>query len=231
MLNLNRKSDLSTWIRDQGFNYLVIKTQDGERVGTIEHDNIDTFTNSVAAWLDNMPGTYELRFKKGKTDRYDYAALWKPGQDGAGILNGLSDPASLKSQILAELKAEQEREAEREELNRLKTINGQLGAVFETVLPGLIQYAAKYFNGGQNAPAANLQGIDIDNLPQDQQDITERAIGRLLRHVSPDFLMSLANYVEQHPDIVIMVGQLIGHQEAPDFSVKKNQTNDQNNTE
>lgn len=217
MLRISDQNKLTDYITDQGFTRVTAKTMDDTQVLNVVHNNAKELAEGLNDWLNRFNGTYILNFRVKENSPVFFGVKWEPDQTASGaLLNGTpGDYDSIRRQIIADIKAEQAREAEREELNRLKTINGQLGAVLETVLPGLIQAAAKYFGGpAMAAPAANLQGINLDELPEKEQEITELAVSRLLRQVSPQFLLSLANYTEQHPDIVPVVAQMIGHNET-----------------
>lgn len=223
MLRISTYDKLSDYINDQGFKRVRGYTLDDSQVLNILAKDPSELAGGLADWLKRFNGVYVLKFKQNDTSPVDFTVKWEPDQQGAASLlqGGPADAASIKAQVLAELKAEAEREAEREELERLKTINGQFTTALGAILPGVLDMLQKRFMPGMSA--ANLQGITVDDLPQHEQDVTTVAVNRLLQHVSPAFMNSLANYVDHNPAIIPTVAAMIGHQEPEPQPEPENQ--------
>lgn len=212
MLRISESAKLTDYITDQGFTRVTAKTMDDTQVMNVVHANSKELAEGLIGWLNRFNGVYILHFRQKDNSPVYFGVKWEPDQTGTGaVLNGTgADIGTIKAEIMAQLKADQERQEERDELERLKTINGQLGLLAQTVLPAILN---KFFPQNMAGPAANLQGITPDTLPDEQQQILEVAVNRLLQQVSPAFLNSLANYVENNPAIVPTVAAMIGHQE------------------
>lgn len=214
MFTFSTYPDLKRHVIDSGFTVAKLETLDGAVFTQLEAENPQQLADLLESNLNHYRGVFTLRFRRHKTDNVPWAAQWQPNQqpNGTGsVLNGPVDEAGIEARVMARLKAEAAREAEREELERLRSINGQFSAALGTILQGVLPQILNRF-----APAAaTLQGVDLETLPEIDHNKAREALEVLLQFATPDFLKHLAAYVAAHPDSVGMIATLTGYQEKP----------------
>lgn len=212
MLRISDRNKLTDYITDQGFGRVTVKTMDETQVMNVVHANAKELAEGLNGWLDRFNGTYILHFRKSENSPHYFGVKWEPDQTASGaMLNGApGDYGQIKAQILNELRQEQEQKEQKDELDRLKTINGQITTALEAIFPAILQ---RIMPQQMAAPGANLQGVTIDEMPGEAQEIAIKATEKLLQHVSPVFLMALADHVAANPGVIPMVAQWIGFTE------------------
>jgi len=241
MFNYVNIDQLIYQVRAQGFTWCTVHYPSGERIALISDKNEKKQTpeeceTKLKNFLQHFGSAkYIVKCKVNASDVNDTIYTYHLNFEdietyNAVPLNGTgipSDRESIKAEIMAELKQENELTVLRQQVTQFQTNAGKFTGLVETLLT---HFAGKFSGAKPQALQGTTQKTNNMNfealaqqmaqLPQDEKKQLELCIAILRSHAPTGYLWDVCQAVQQNPGILAQMGQALGlnmasYQQAP----------------